>query len=99
MLKMSENMSHIHMTYLVGFIIIGVKGLFHSDWLGASPIGPQLRVGKNGKSRWIWQVFLTVHRHHPHPLVAQLLHSSADLGQITSTVYSLSYVTYLSKII
>jgi hypothetical protein len=22
------------MTYLAGFIVIGVKGLFHSDWLG-----------------------------------------------------------------
>jgi hypothetical protein len=42
------------MTYLVGFIVIGVKGLFHSDWLGAgpaaSPIGPQLGEGETGKS-------------------------------------------------
>jgi hypothetical protein len=34
-----------HMTYLAFFIVIGVKGLFHSVWLGAgpaaSPIGPQ----------------------------------------------------------
>jgi hypothetical protein len=37
------------MTYLAGFIIIWVKGLFHSDWLSAgsaaSPIGPQLGGG------------------------------------------------------
>jgi hypothetical protein len=26
-----------HKTYLAGFIIIGVKGLFHSGWLGAGP--------------------------------------------------------------
>jgi hypothetical protein len=42
------------MTYLGGFIIIGVKGLFHSDWLGAglaeSPIGSELGEGKMGKS-------------------------------------------------
>jgi hypothetical protein len=42
------------MTYLAGFIVIGVKGFFHSDWLGAglsaSPIGPQLVAGETGKS-------------------------------------------------
>ncbi len=49
---MSENM----VTYdLSGqFIFIGVKGLFNSDWLGASgavsPIGPRLVVGETGKS-------------------------------------------------
>ncbi len=51
-----------------------MKGLFHSDWLGASPvaspIGPQLGEEEMGKSGnpltivvscgWIWQVFLTV---------------------------------------
>jgi hypothetical protein len=33
------------MTYLAGFIIIGVKGLFHSDWRAgpaASPTGAQV---------------------------------------------------------
>jgi hypothetical protein len=25
------------MTYLAGLFVIGVKGLFHSDWLGAGP--------------------------------------------------------------
>jgi hypothetical protein len=42
------------MTYLASFIITGVKGLFYSDWLGASlatsPIGPQLGEGEMGKS-------------------------------------------------
>ncbi len=41
------------MTYLAAFNIIGVKGLFHSDWLGASPsappIGPQLVAGETVK--------------------------------------------------
>ncbi len=35
-----------HMTYLADFVVIGMNGLFHSDWQGAdpeaSPIGPQL---------------------------------------------------------
>ncbi len=43
-----------HMTYLASFIIIGIKGLFRSDWLGearaASPVGPQLVAGETGKS-------------------------------------------------
>ncbi len=34
------------MTYLAGFIIMGVEGLYRTNWLGespaASPIGPQL---------------------------------------------------------
>jgi hypothetical protein len=42
------------MTYLASFIVIGVKCLFYSDWLGAgpaaSPIGPQLGEGETGKS-------------------------------------------------
>jgi hypothetical protein len=42
------------MTYLAGFIVIGVKGLLNSDLLGAgpaaSPIGPQLDAGEVGKS-------------------------------------------------
>jgi hypothetical protein len=42
------------MTYLAGFIVIRVKGLFRSDWLGASleasPIGPQLVGGKMGNA-------------------------------------------------
>jgi hypothetical protein len=42
------------MTYLASYIIIWVKGLFHSDWLGASlavsPIGPQLGEGEIGQS-------------------------------------------------
>jgi hypothetical protein len=43
-----------HMNYLASFLVIGVKGLLHSEWLGtspaASPIGPQLGEGKTGKS-------------------------------------------------
>jgi hypothetical protein len=40
-----------NMTYLAGFIVIRVKGVFHSDWLGAvSPIGPQLFDGETGQS-------------------------------------------------
>jgi hypothetical protein len=42
------------MTYLASYIIIWVKGLFHSDWLSASlavsPIGPQLEEGEMGQS-------------------------------------------------
>jgi hypothetical protein len=42
------------MTYLAGFIVIGVKCLFYSDWLGAGPaastIGSQLGEGETGKS-------------------------------------------------
>jgi hypothetical protein len=38
----------------VSFIVIVVKGLFHSDWLGsspaASPIGPQLGEGETEQS-------------------------------------------------
>jgi hypothetical protein len=38
----------------VSFIVIVVKGLFHSDWLGfspaASPIGPKLGEGETEKS-------------------------------------------------
>jgi hypothetical protein len=41
------------MTYLAGFIITGMKGLFHSDWLDAGlvayPIGQQLVAGETGK--------------------------------------------------
>jgi hypothetical protein len=74
-------MSHILSTYLSAFIAIVVKGLFHSDWLGAcpaaSPIGPQLGEGETGKSGkplstidlscwWIWQVFLTLPRQNCH---------------------------------
>jgi hypothetical protein len=40
------------MTYLACFIVIVVKGLFHSDWLGVGPaaIGPLLVAGQMGKS-------------------------------------------------
>ncbi len=64
------------MTYLESFIAIGVKGLFHFDWLGAglaSFIGPQLGEGNIQETygnppppavdvNWgqIWQVFLTL---------------------------------------
>jgi hypothetical protein len=34
------------MTYMASFIVIGVNGLFHSDWL----IGPQLR--ERERERW-----------------------------------------------
>ncbi len=42
------------MTYLASYIIIWVKGLFHSVWLGASlavsPFDPQLGEGETGQS-------------------------------------------------
>jgi hypothetical protein len=94
------------LTYLLAvFIIIGVKGLFHSDWLGAglaaSPIGPQLGEGETEKygypaalySRGELQLdlvgfldsVLAESSHDTPPVPAtQLLHSSADPGQITS---------------
>jgi hypothetical protein len=41
------------MTCLGGFYVMAVKGLFHSDWLGAgpavSPIGSQLGKGEIGR--------------------------------------------------
>jgi hypothetical protein len=41
------------MSYLTRFIVIGMNDRFYSDWLGAGPIGPQLRerekeTGKSG---------------------------------------------------
>jgi hypothetical protein len=75
------------MTNLTGFSVKGVKGLFHSDWLGvdqaASLIGPQLGAGETGKSgnplhlhvncRRIWQVFLTLPRQTYHMTYPLLL--------------------------
>jgi hypothetical protein len=68
------------MTHLGGFIVMGVKGIVHSDWLGAgpavSPIGSQLakeEIGKLGPPCTIemscgrlWQIFWTLPRQNCH---------------------------------
>jgi hypothetical protein len=63
------------MAYLAGSIAIGVKGLFHSDWLGDGSQRLILAhsVGKSGtpytmgeSCQWIWQVFLILRKQNCH---------------------------------
>jgi hypothetical protein len=39
-----------NMTYLANFVVIDVKGLFHSDWSGAWPSAGEEEMGKSSNS-------------------------------------------------